>query len=218
LLRVNFLHRAEQMLDVMADLVRDDVGLREIAGCAETRPQVAIEREVYVNLLVARTVERPRACARHAAARARLFGEERERRLPVTPARLLKELLPHVLRLGQHDPGELLEFVFRRIARSRALRARRWTLASTLIEQLARVCAKQQREHDQDNRAESAADRHAAARHAPAIFHIRTFPPASPTHNFYAHLPDLGFANYESILTRKRLRVVTFLRRDHKPR
>src|SRR4028119_88491 len=99
------------MLDVVADFVRDDIGLREIAGRAEARAQITIEGEVYVNLLVSGTVERPRARARRAAGRARLFCEERERRLPVTPARLLKELLPHVLRLGEDDRGEFLEFI-----------------------------------------------------------------------------------------------------------
>jgi hypothetical protein len=60
------------VLDVVADLVRDDVSLREVAGRAEFRLHVAVEGEVYVNLLVARTVEGADARARHAAGRARL--------------------------------------------------------------------------------------------------------------------------------------------------
>jgi hypothetical protein len=102
---------------------------------------------------------------------------------------LLKELLPHVLRLREDDRRELLEFILLRIYPARALRPLRGIPALTLIEQLARVRAEQQRDDYQDNRAESAADRHPAAPEAttsscaPVIFHIRTFTPASPTHN-----------------------------------
>jgi hypothetical protein len=70
--RIDLLHRAEQVLDVMPDLVCDDVSLCEVAGRAEFRLHVAIEGEIDVNLLVARTIEGADARARHAARRARL--------------------------------------------------------------------------------------------------------------------------------------------------
>jgi hypothetical protein len=44
LCRLDPLGDPEQVLDVMADLVRDDVGLGEVAGRAELVAQVAIER------------------------------------------------------------------------------------------------------------------------------------------------------------------------------
>ena len=43
----------------MADLVRDDVRLREVAGRAEALVQLPVETEVDVELVVAWTVERP---------------------------------------------------------------------------------------------------------------------------------------------------------------
>ena len=51
----------------MADLVRDDIGLREIPGCAEPLMQLAVEGHVEVDLLVERAVEGPRCRARAAA-------------------------------------------------------------------------------------------------------------------------------------------------------
>ena len=51
---------AQQFLHVMADLVGDDVGLREIARCAKAPCQFAEERRVEVDRAVARAVERAR--------------------------------------------------------------------------------------------------------------------------------------------------------------
>ena len=49
---------AHQMLHVVADFVRDDVGLGEFAGCVETLAEVAVEGEVDIDALVGRAVER----------------------------------------------------------------------------------------------------------------------------------------------------------------
>ena len=56
---------AEQVLHVMADLVGDHIGLRELAvpaagiAAAESPLEVLEERGVEINLLIVRTVERP---------------------------------------------------------------------------------------------------------------------------------------------------------------
>jgi hypothetical protein len=50
---------AELVLHVVAHLVRDHVGPRELARRAELLSQVVIEREVDVDPVVARAVERP---------------------------------------------------------------------------------------------------------------------------------------------------------------
>ena len=67
---------AEQVLHVMADLVRDHIGLRELAGlaaaAAEARLELAEERGVEIDLAVVRAIERPHRALRHAAGRARL--------------------------------------------------------------------------------------------------------------------------------------------------
>ena len=49
----------EQVLDVVAHLVRDHVRLREVAGRAEPAIEITEERQVQVHLRVRRAVERP---------------------------------------------------------------------------------------------------------------------------------------------------------------
>src|SRR5690242_9106778 len=53
--RLHLIHDAEQLLHVMADLVGDDIGLREIALYAEAVLQLLVEVEVNINLLVVGT-------------------------------------------------------------------------------------------------------------------------------------------------------------------
>ena len=75
---------AEQVLDVMAVLVGDDVGLGERpAARAEARAQLAVEAEVDVDRLVARAVERADRRGRAPQRGLRLAGEELRRRLAV---------------------------------------------------------------------------------------------------------------------------------------
>ena len=65
---------AEQVLHVMADLVRDHVGLRELArlaadvAAAESGRDLIEERGVEIDLLVGRAIERPHGGLRRAAA------------------------------------------------------------------------------------------------------------------------------------------------------
>src|SRR4030095_13228643 len=59
----------EQVLDVVAHLVRDDVGLREIARGSEAPIQLVVEGEVDVNLAIGRAVERPDGRGGEAAGR-----------------------------------------------------------------------------------------------------------------------------------------------------
>src|SRR5262245_40475153 len=65
---------AEQVLHVVADLVCDHVGLRELAGfaadvaAAEARRDLIEERGVEIDLLVHRTIERPHRALRDPAA------------------------------------------------------------------------------------------------------------------------------------------------------
>src|SRR3990170_5637685 len=61
---------AQELLHVMADLVREDVGLGEVALYAEAVLQLLIKIEVDVNLLVARAVEGAHLRQPHAASRA----------------------------------------------------------------------------------------------------------------------------------------------------
>src|SRR5688572_2969052 len=65
----------EQVLHVMADLVRDHIGLRELAGlaaaAAEAPFEVAKERRVEIDLAARWTIERTHGALRRTASRAR---------------------------------------------------------------------------------------------------------------------------------------------------
>ena len=61
---VEIAHRPHQVLHVMADLVRDNVRLREIARRAEAVVQLLEKRRVEVELPVGRAVERSGSRAR----------------------------------------------------------------------------------------------------------------------------------------------------------
>ena len=80
--------RAQQVLDVVAVLVGDHVGLGERAALrAEARAQLVVEAQVDVDRLVGRAVERADGRGRAAAAGRRLAAEEARRRLAVAVER-----------------------------------------------------------------------------------------------------------------------------------
>src|SRR5260370_2449196 len=92
---------AEQILHVMSDLVRDDVGLRKLARLAadvaavETRRDLAAERGVEIDLLVGGTVEGSHGALRFSAPTGlRRAALENEHAGPVDPAVALHDLLP----------------------------------------------------------------------------------------------------------------------------
>src|SRR5436305_12377361 len=49
----------EQFLHMMPDLMRQNIGLREISGRTKTSLQFVVKTQVDINLLVVGTVERP---------------------------------------------------------------------------------------------------------------------------------------------------------------
>ena len=109
---------AEDVLHVVADLVREHVGLREVAALgAEARAQVLVEAEVDVRLLVERAVERPHRRLRHAAARLHGLAEEDELRRPVASR---QQLRPRRLRVVEDEGDELhpLRLLGRRLDRA----------------------------------------------------------------------------------------------------
>jgi len=58
---------AGELLHMVADLMRDHVRLGEIARRVKAVLQIAIEREIHVELLVVRAVERAHRRLSHAA-------------------------------------------------------------------------------------------------------------------------------------------------------
>src|SRR5262249_14872621 len=89
-----------QVLHVMADLMGDHVGLRELTGLAagvagaEASLEILKERGVEINLAVVRAVERPHRGLREPTGRARDAGKHHERRRLVGFAVLREDLLP----------------------------------------------------------------------------------------------------------------------------
>ena len=103
----------------MTDLVRDHVGLRELAtlasniATAKSPLDILEKRSVQVNLLVERTVERPHRRLRNPAAGARAPGEHDERRRLIGLSRLGENLAPLHFRAPQHSRYEILHLIGR---------------------------------------------------------------------------------------------------------
>src|SRR4029079_19266493 len=112
--RLHLIHDAEQLLHVMANLVGDDIGLREIALYAEAVLQLLVEVEVNINLLVVGTVEGTHCRHAGAAGRADRYRIEHELRLAIGVAVLAEDVLPDVLGVGEHHADELPEVVLAR--------------------------------------------------------------------------------------------------------
>ncbi len=111
---------AQQPLHMVADLVRDHVGLRKVARRTEPPGQRVEETQVDVDLLVGRAVERAHRRLALAAGGARRAAEQHQpRRLVGTPGGA--ELCgPDVLGAGQHRGHEARDLVIgrRRLCRS----------------------------------------------------------------------------------------------------
>ena len=94
---------AQQVLHLVSDLVRDHIGLRELAGLAA---EVA-ERGVEINRLVDRAIERPHGALRDAAARG--VGHpaiEHQHRRAISLAVLGEDFLPLQLSAAEHPAYE----------------------------------------------------------------------------------------------------------------
>src|SRR5262245_20888937 len=108
---------AEQVLHVMADLVRDYVGLGELAAlaadlaAAEAPFEILKERGVEIDLAIDRTVERPHGGLGGPAGRACGAGEHDQGRRLVGFARAREDLFPFGFRASEHGGHELAHLV-----------------------------------------------------------------------------------------------------------
>ena len=103
---------AEQLLHVMAELMRDHVGLREIAGVAAEVLQLLPERQVDVDLFVFGTIERTRRRLRRSAAGIRDIAIQHQLGVPILPSVLGEDLRPGLLRVIEHKADEVHIAVF----------------------------------------------------------------------------------------------------------
>jgi hypothetical protein len=101
---------------VVPDLVRDDIRLREVSRRAELLLQGVVERQVDVDLLVGRTIERADRALREAAVRVHRVAEEDELGAPIGRAHLIVQIVgPHLLSVIEDERDELDLLLFGRV-------------------------------------------------------------------------------------------------------
>src|SRR5258706_1531009 len=87
----------KQLLHVMADLMRDHIGLRKIPRRAEARRQLVEELQVEIDALVTRTIERSHRGLTEAALRAgRLIVKDKGIGRLIGPAHLPELRAPNI--------------------------------------------------------------------------------------------------------------------------
>ena len=129
---------AQFVLHVVADLVRDDVGLRKLARSTHAAQRV-VETQVDVDLLVAGAVERPHGRLPGTAGRGRGAAEQHQLGRVVGAAVALENVGPHHLGVAQDGRDK-----------SRLLVGGRWRMRRALLLNLwRRLAAAQQAQHRQ---------------------------------------------------------------------
>ena len=111
LTRLDLAHNAELILHVMADFVRNHIGLSKIAGGFETVMELTKESEVDINFLVVAAIEGSSGGLRKTAGRLDLAAEEHELWLCVGTSGTLENFAPSLLGAAEHAGDELAPFV-----------------------------------------------------------------------------------------------------------
>src|SRR5262249_48841652 len=164
---------AQEVLDVVADLVRDHVGLGEVAGRAEAAGHLVEEREVEVDLAGRRAIERPDRGRRHAARRVHGAVEEDELRRRVTLARLLEDGGPGVFGAAEDLGREVAQAVVGgRLVGRPGLRGRLPPAALQELEDLHRILAGEDRDPEHQAQAATADPGPPAHAHPAAILDV----------------------------------------------
>ena len=181
---------------MVADFVRDDVGLGEIAGNAEAAFQLVEETQVEIDFLVFGTIERSDGGAGKTAGRLHRAVEQHEFGISILAAHAAELFVPDIFGIGEHDLDELDELLLSGIDRPALLNSGRSAglpALRHLLQQLDGVDAEHPGDdQDEHDGAESAvnSDRHAHERAAAAgaalVFDVSTFSFALPTHRYYS--------------------------------
>ena len=109
LARAHLFADAEQVLDVMSDLMGDDVSSGEVTGRIVAVFHLLEEGEVDVNLLIRGAIKGPEGRAREPTCRLNLPGEEHQTRFSVVPIHFPELLVPDVFGVTKDYRSEILE-------------------------------------------------------------------------------------------------------------
>src|SRR5664279_228083 len=110
--RLDLWQNTEKILDVMAYLMRNDIGVGEIAATAEAPFHVLKESRVEIDLLVLWAIKRPHGGLGTAARRGRAAAVENQLRLDVGNTLLLwQNLRPNRLIRGEDGGDELAHVI-----------------------------------------------------------------------------------------------------------
>src|SRR5947209_7643950 len=175
----------QQLLHVMAELVGDDVGLRELARRAEAVAQLAVEAEVDVDLLIGRTVEGAHGGLGKAAAGAYGVGEEDEPGVPVGLSRFREDLGPGLLVVVEDEGDELDELVLLGRGRSRRGLGRRTARRASAADQREEILLEdeaQQQQHQEAADPQLREGSPTAAGAPPIVLQIRARSTWRPSH------------------------------------
>src|SRR3954447_10852217 len=200
---------AELLLDVVAELMREDVGLGEVARRLEAPVELVEEAEVDVDALVERAVERARLRARRATPGVRLAAEEDELRRLERFAGARELLLPEPLGVVEDERDELDLVVFVRAlwhrVVARAALGNLWERAarSRDIEASASpALTGQEVDDDRDDHPDDPAATHATHRHGKSASAAKAAHPArlaAPVLDVAAGLPRPPLHRLDSI-------------------
>src|SRR5262245_21966614 len=167
------------MLHVVADLVCDYVGSGKVAGRVELPLHVAVEGQIDVHPLIAGTIEGTDCRIGPATSGLNLAAEQPQDGFLVRPAHLLELNVPHSLRIAKNDLGKVSElfFIVGMPHRARRLDHGRPAGAASATQERPQINPKNEAEYDNDQAANSAADRQPAAaseatRAATAVAHV----------------------------------------------
>src|ERR1035441_8924643 len=190
---VHFLLDPNQFLDVVADLMREHIGLRKLARSSEALLQFIVEAQIDVHLLITGTVERPARRLRHTASGIDAVAEKHQLGVPVLDALGAEDLGPSLLRIVEHEGDELHQRLLSLIAGCVWLPAHLGGRvdAAAHSHQRKKIALKHETQHQQDDETSNADMQAAKAKTAAptstttiisAIFDVLALSARCPTH------------------------------------
>src|SRR5689334_1027837 len=135
----------------MAELMRQHVCLRELAGRAEAAVQLVEKSQVDVHLLIFRAIERARCGLRPTATRLRVIAKQHQLGMVILTMGLFRqEVCPDLLSVVQSERDKLHEGSFECVALRVGTTHCRCGTSAAATEQSKQVGMKYPAQHEQD--------------------------------------------------------------------